>query len=210
VTSSGAGPTDRSGATDADSHGTAGTEGAADSSDGTANRSGLPSIGPLAVEAALLLDVVADRLTSMRPPAESETGQADESPSAPPAPPSAPSTAPPPASPRTAPTRSEPSLGPDGRCPECGSVPGASCTSCPLCRFLSVLRGERPEATAKLVDGALLIVRTLRSLLPEAEPAAAASAGSAGGDGGSGEHRPPGQPGSSARRTGGLEHIDIR
>jgi hypothetical protein len=70
-----------------------------------------------------------------------------------------------------------------------------------------VLRGERPDATAKLVDGALLIVRTLRSLLPEAEPAAATSGGSAAG---AAEHRPAGSPGSPPRRPGGLEHIDIR
>ena len=53
------------------------------------------------------------------------------------------------------------------RCPECGTVPGAPCTACPLCRFLALLRGERPETTARFVDGALLIVRGLRSLLPE-------------------------------------------
>ena len=98
-----------------------------------------------------------------------------------------------------------PALGPDGRCPECGSIPGASCTACPLCRFLAVLRGERPEATAKLVDGALLIVRTLRSLLPDAEPAAATTGGTTAGD-----HRPASPPASSTRRPGGLEHIDIR
>jgi len=198
VTQSGAGSTEGAGPTEPEQ-----------------NRSGPPSIGPLAVEAALLLDVVADRLTSLRPAAEPDTGWAGESPSGPPpAPPSGPPPAPPsdpPTAPRTAPTRSEPRLGPDGRCPECGSLPGASCTACPLCRFLAVLRGERPEATAKLVDGALLIVRTLRSLLPEVEPAAAASGG--GTAGGSAEHRPPGPPGPSgpsARRPGGLEHIDIR
>ena len=218
MTPSGGGPTEGSGPTDADSDskaGTAGTDSPADSPGdspaGTPNRSGPPSIGPLAVEAALLLDVMADRLTSMRPAAESSSGQAGESPpDMTTAPPSAPPPAPPSASPTAPPTtqaRSEPSLGPDGRCPECGSIPGASCTACPLCRFLAVLRGERPEATAKLVDGALLIVRTLRSLLPEAEPAAATSGGSAGG---SGERRQAGTPGSAPRRPGGLEHIDIR
>ena len=81
-------------------------------------------------------------------------------------------------------------------CPECGSIPGASCTACPLCRFLALLRGERPEATAKLVDGALMIIRTLRSLVPEqpAPPPAGAAT--------SNPQPPP-------ARRGGLEHIDI-
>jgi len=161
------------------------------------------------MEAALLLDVMADRLTSMRP-AEADAGRSTPGPSqgepADPAPgaQSARPTGPMPGSPQAT-TRPETGLGPDGRCPECGSIPGASCTACPVCRFLAVLRGERPEATAKLVDGALLIVRTLRSLLPDAEPAAATTGAAA-----AGEHRPASPPGSPKRRPGGLEHIDIR
>ena len=54
-------------------------------------------------------------------------------------------------------------------CPTCGHQPGESCTACPLCRFLAVLRGERPEATARWVDGALIIVQALRSLIPAAD-----------------------------------------
>ena len=127
---------------------------------------GHPAIGPLAQEAALLLDVVVDRLTSMRP------GDADAD-----------------------------SAGPavDGRCPECGARPDAACTACPLCRLLAVLRGERPEAAARLVDGALMIVRTLRSLIPEPTEAAeqSYSPGTA-------------RPEPAAGRRGGLEHIDIR
>ncbi len=110
----------------------------------------------------MLLDVVADRLSSMKP-AEGAGEEAAE---------------------------------PSGRCPECGSVPGASCTACPLCRFVAVLRGERPEATARLVDGALLIVRTLRSLIPEA-------------DGGAADGAPRPDPGPPPARRSGLEHIDI-
>jgi hypothetical protein len=121
-----------------------------------------PAVGPLAQEAAMLLDVVADRLSSMKP-AEGAGEEAAE---------------------------------PSGRCPECGSVPGASCTACPLCRFVAVLRGERPEATARLVDGALLIVRTLRSLIPEA-------------DGGAADGAPRPDPGPPPARRSGLEHIDI-
>ena len=153
---------------------------------------GSPAVGPLAVEAALLLDVVADRLTALKPGADgpgptSATGGPRDSGSA---------------GEQAGPTASGRPLGPDGRCPECGSVPGASCTSCPLCRFLAMLRGERPETTAKLVDGALLIVRALRSMIPDA-PAAEASAGPR-----AGEPAPPTPPPPPARR-GGFERIDI-
>ncbi len=148
---------------------------------------GAPAVGPLAVEAALLLDVVADRLTALKPDGTGESaGPAGGSPSA---------TA-------AGPQSTGRPLGPDGRCPECGSVPGASCTACPLCRFLAMLRGERPETTAKLVDGALLIVRALRSMIPDAEPAAPGAAGPTGPD------DPPPPPPPPARR-GGFERIDI-
>ncbi len=140
-----------------------------------------PQVGPLALEAALLLDVVADRLESMkqRPTASEEPAAGTEGDSAG----------------GTDPGPS-PTAAADGRCPECGSIPGASCTACPLCRFLALLRGERPEATAKLVDGALMIIRTLRSLVPEqpAPPPAGAAT--------SNPQPPP-------ARRGGLEHIDI-
>ena len=196
------------------------------------SRSGAPSIGPLAVEAALLLDVVADRLTAMRPPTTGGGPDPDRDPRSPSEWPSesesesespseseseSPSESP---SPWTS-TRAAPGAGPDGRCPECGSIPGslsgAACTACPLCRFLAVIRGDRPEATAKLLDGALLIVRTLRSLLPEPDPAAA-STGSPGEPNGSAGSRHGGAPGDRRgaepptgppRRPGGLEHIDI-
>ena len=52
-------------------------------------------------------------------------------------------------------------------CPECGTVPGAACTGCPVCRLIAAVRGERPEVTARMVDGALTIVRALRTLLPD-------------------------------------------
>ncbi len=143
-----------------------------------------PQVGPLALEAALLLDVVADRLESMKqrteaspdPAASQSAGDGD-----------------------SAADGDTPTLGVDGRCPECGSIPGASCTACPLCRFLALLRGERPEATAKLVDGALMIIRTLRSLVPEQPTPAPAGASTS-------EPHPPPPP----ARRGGLEHIDIR
>ena len=84
-------------------------------------------------------------------------------------------------------------------------MPGASCTACPLCRFLAMLRGERPETTAKLVDGALLIVRALRSLIPEAPPPADAAGATAP----RGAADPPPPPPTPPARRGGFERIDI-
>jgi len=147
------------------------------------------AVGPLALEAALLLDVVADRLESMKsvPPAAEPSGDGSGD-----------------AEPSDAPT-----TGAAARCPECGSVPGASCTACPLCRFMALLRGERPEATARLVDGALMIIRTLRSLVPDPpDPSAPPTAGAGSPHQGQ-QHS--GQPAQNQRpgRHGGLEHIDI-
>ena len=157
---------------------------------GTGAGTGGSTVGPLAVEAALLLDVVADRLTALKPdplgPGPTSSPGGDGGPAADePAGPAGPGRP----------------LGPDGRCPECGSVPGASCTACPLCRFLAMLRGERPETTAKLVDGALLIVRALRSMIPEApEPTSQRAAG---------DPPPPPPPPPPPARRGGFERIDI-
>lgn len=150
---------------------------------------GSPGVGPLAVEAALLLDVVADRLAALKP--DPDAGPAGE-----------------PAGERPPDGRPP---GPDGRCPECGSLPGASCTACPLCRFLAMLRGERPETTARLVDGALLIVRTLRSLIPEAPaPGSAAGPAPAGGAGPAAARDAGDPPPPPPTRRGGFERIDIR
>lgn len=158
---------------------------------------GASAVGPLAVEAALLLDVVADRLTALKPgsddPGRTATTAGSGGPDTAGDPPGTTASGRPP--------------GPDGRCPECGSIPGASCTACPLCRFLAMLRGERPETTAKLVDGALLIVRALRSMIPEA-PATPESAGPATGPRGAGDP-PPAPTSPPPARRGGFERIDI-
>jgi hypothetical protein len=201
------------------------------------------AVGPLAQEAALLLDVVADRLEQLK--ARPDTGTV-ETPSTGTSTGSEPTGSEPTGSEPTGseptgsePTGSEPTSGepgpaasaagqeaaeekgsvtpdPGGRCPECGSVPGAYCTACPLCRFMALLRGERPEATARLVDGALLIVRTLRSLVPEqGDPSAAHQHPHSHGQQphSPAQPRPGGHPypppqSPSARRTG-LEHINI-
>jgi len=47
---------------------------------------------------------------------------------------------------------------------------------CPVCRSAELLKGDRSEVAEKLTDAALLLITTLRSLLPEpAEPAASGS-----------------------------------
>jgi hypothetical protein len=114
-------------------------------------------VGSLAGEAALLLEAIAGRLESWRAgtggPVRPGAGEAagtdpgDEMDSG-----------------DDAVTPSVP-----GRCPQCGHDPGETpgCTSCPLCRLLALLRGERPETAARLVEGALSVVQALRALLPE-------------------------------------------
>jgi len=199
--------------------------------------SGSP-VGPLAQEAAMLLDVVADRLEQLksRSPAEAAAANAPAEnvpaataaaanaatadtaaapgPDAPPADePTDTQTGPAASTAGEAAGADQQPAGADqqpagadqlGRCPECGSSPGGYCTACPLCRFMALLRGERPEATARLVDGALMIIRTLRSMVPEPadQPAAHQHSHAAGQPATSAHPRPP------ARRTG-LEHINI-
>jgi hypothetical protein len=51
-------------------------------------------------------------------------------------------------------------------------APGAAvCASCPLCAVLSVLRGERPEMAARLVEHASGLVALLRATLLTTAPA---------------------------------------
>ena len=60
-------------------------------------------------------------------------------------------------------------------CAECGHDGLAACTSCPICKLMTVVRGERPEVTAKLAEGAIQLIGTLRLLLGD-KPDAAQSA----------------------------------
>ncbi|GAA2012122.1 hypothetical protein JL107_06510 [Nakamurella flavida] len=99
-----------------------------------------PTPGPLAAEAGLLLDVLAERLAALQPTAR-------------PAVPDGPGATPDPSTPA-------------GTAPDATPAAGPACTTgCPFCQVLAVVRGERPETAARLVDGALVVVRGLRSLL---------------------------------------------
>ena len=124
----------------------------------------------------MLLDVVADRLSSMKPAEGAGDGRRRDD---------------------SGPVR----VGrPPGR-----TRPSAVGAGCVLHRLPAVpVRRDAARRAAgghrsKLVDGALLIVRTLRSLIPEA-------------DGGAADGAPPARSASRPQppaRRGGLEHIDI-
>jgi hypothetical protein len=68
---------------------------------------------------------------------------------------------------------------------------GSECQWCPLCQFVSVLRGERPEVTERVAEAGVAVLSALRGLLDAAAGAmpderggahrAPAAAGAAGG-----------------------------
>lgn len=147
------------------------------------------SVGPLVEEAALLLGAVEDKL---------QAWQTEQT--------------------RSAASTDDPAPGEQerpGPCPECGSTPGAPCTGCPVCRLLAAVRGERPEVTARVVDGTLTVVRALRTLFPvdAAAPSGrpAPPGDAADRDTADGPPAPPTRPPTADRpaRPAGLQHIDI-
>jgi hypothetical protein len=46
-----------------------------------------------------------------------------------------------------------------------GATGGPECQWCPLCQFVAVLRGERPELTERVADAGTAIVTALRAAL---------------------------------------------
>jgi hypothetical protein len=108
--------------------------------------------GDLRTEAAELLDVLVERLAASRRMLDLAPPQAT-----------------PPAEETPAATEEQVATGSDASgsvCPTCGHDSNrASCTGCPLCALLAMLRGEKPELTAKLVDGALTALQAVRGLL---------------------------------------------
>lgn len=63
--------------------------------------------------------------------------------------------------------------GPDGHM-------GAECQWCPLCQFMSVLRGERPELTERVAETGAALSSALRALLDAAAPRASEPQGDTG------------------------------
>jgi hypothetical protein len=53
--------------------------------------------------------------------------------------------------------------GPDGQM-------GAECQWCPLCQFMAVLRGERPEVSARVAEAGTALVGAFRAVLEAAAP----------------------------------------
>jgi hypothetical protein len=47
----------------------------------------------------------------------------------------------------------------------------SDCQWCPLCQFVAVLRGERPEVTARVAEAGTAVVTALRALLDAAADA---------------------------------------
>lgn len=120
----------------------------------------------LRTEAAMLLDLLTERLSVLQQVADHqvEVGRAAAA--------SAP-----------APAGSPDAVPVGGVCAACGHDPSAvSCTGCPICALLAMVRGERPELTARLLDGARTTLIGLRSLLGDIPPTGTTPAGDAAGE----------------------------
>jgi hypothetical protein len=50
---------------------------------------------------------------------------------------------------------------------------GTDCPWCPLCQFVAVLRGERPEVTERVAEAGTAVVAALKSLIDAASTATA-------------------------------------
>ncbi|MDT4998880.1 MAG: hypothetical protein QOK12_985 [Mycobacterium sp.] len=74
--------------------------------------------------------------------------------------------------------------------------PPSECQWCPLCQFAAVLRGERPEVTARVAEAGTAVVSALRALLD----AAADASNGAHASNGAGQHRHAGGVRPSAAR----------
>jgi hypothetical protein len=64
-----------------------------------------------------------------------------------------------------------------------GELP-ATCTWCPVCAVVGLLRGERPELAARLAEHGVGLLAALRELLSESATATPGGAGAGGADSG--------------------------
>lgn len=56
----------------------------------------------------------------------------------------------------------------------------SDCQWCPLCQFVAVLRGERPEVTARVAEAGTALIGAMRALLDAAADGAAGAASGSG------------------------------
>lgn len=156
----------------------------------------------LRTEAALLTDVLVERLSALRgatrTAAEMATETATGAAAGPPTPTGTPT------------TDGGGAAVADPVCPTCGhDATRTDCAGCPVCAVLAVLRGDRPELTAALLDGAITAVTAIRTLLDSTARPATSSAGTSPPGTATDPHpaEPVGTPEPGPRRS---ERISIR
>jgi hypothetical protein len=71
---------------------------------------------------------------------------------------------------------------------------GSDCQWCPLCQFVAVLRGERPEVTERVAEAGVAVLSALRGLLDAAAGAVPDQRG--------GAHRAPDAEGAAESTAG--------
>lgn len=80
-----------------------------------------------------------------------------------------------------------------------GEHTGPECQWCPLCQFVAVLRGDRPELTERVAEAGTALAGALRGLLDAAVGAADAAGGA---------HRAP-EPSDDGVPPSRVQHIDL-
>jgi hypothetical protein len=90
------------------------------------------------------------------------------------------------------------------------SANGGNCQWCPLCQLVAVLRGDRPEVTARVAEAGAAVVAALRAIADAASGAAPADTVQTTGadeptDSATGQHRRP-APGPATSR---VQRIDL-
>lgn len=88
-----------------------------------------------------------------------------------------------------------------------GPAMPSTCTWCPVCAVVGLLRGQRPELAARLAEHGVGLLTALRELLAAHAAQAGNGEPTAGGTG-SGDDRRPGAQHVPVRRAGGVRERD--